>query len=79
MPFAVTWMIILSEITQKKKDIYHIYMESKKKNDTNYLQKETDSQIWRTYLCLPMGRGWVVEGWIGSLGLAEANHYIENG
>ena len=35
MPFAVTWMIILSEITQRK--TYHIYVESKKKNDTNEL------------------------------------------
>ena len=31
MPSAVTWMIILREITQKEKDIYHIYVESKKK------------------------------------------------
>lgn len=31
MPFAVTWMIILSEITPKKKDIYHIYIGLKKK------------------------------------------------
>ena len=33
---------------------------------------ETDSQSWQTDLWLPRGRrGW--EGWIGSLGLADAN------
>ena len=44
MPSAVTWMIILREITQKEKDIYHIYVESKKKKDTNeliYKKKQT--------------------------------------
>ena len=45
----------------------------------NLFTKRTDSQIWRTDLWLPMGRGWVGEGWIGSLGLAQANHYIKNG
>ena len=50
MPFAATWMdlemIILSEVSQTEKSKYHIYVESKKKNDTNDLiyKTETDSQ-----------------------------------
>ena len=51
-PFEATWMdleiIILSEVSQTKKDKYHmilLYMESKE-NDTNELiyKTETDSQ-----------------------------------
>jgi len=37
----------------------------------------TDSQKRRTDLWLPRG-GEVEEGWIGSVRLAEANHYIES-
>ena len=40
-------------------------------------QTETDSQKMRTDLWLLMGRG-MQEGWTGSLGLADANHYIYN-
>ena len=50
MPFAATWMeleiIILSEVRQRKTNIwYHLHVESKK-NDTNeFIYKtETDSQ-----------------------------------
>ena len=39
---------------------------------------ETDSQTWRTDLWLPEGWG-VKERWTGSLGLADANYYIQNG
>ena len=44
------------------------------KYGTNELiyKTETDSQTQRTDLWLPRGRG-VGEGWIGSLGLADAN------
>ena len=50
------------------------------KCDTNELihVTETDSQTQRTDLWLPRGIG-VGEGWTGSLGLANANYYIENG
>ena len=38
MPFAATWMdleiIILSKVRKKTNTIYHLYVESKKKNDT---------------------------------------------
>ena len=36
---------------------------------------ETDSPTWRTDLCLPMGR-WEGMGWIGSLGLIDANCFM---
>ena len=47
------------------------------KYETNELiyKTETDSQTQRTDLWLPRVRG-VREGWIGSLGLADANYYI---
>ena len=54
MPFAATWMqleiIILSEVSQKEKDKYHMvhsYVESKKKNGTNELiyKTEIESQM----------------------------------
>ena len=46
------------------------------KYDTNELihERETDSWTQRTDW-LPRGRG-LGEGWIGSLGLADANYYI---
>ena len=66
MPFAATWVdleiIILSEVSQKGKDkyhmIYHSYVESKK-NGTNELmyKTETDSQTLKTKLWLPKGKG----------------------
>ena len=47
------------------------------KHDTNKLiyETETESQTQRTDLWLPMGRG-LEDGWIGRLGLADANYYI---
>ena len=39
---------------------------------------EIDSQTQRTELWLPRGQ-WVEEGWIGSLGLADAKYYTQNG
>ena len=65
MPLAATWMnlesIILSEGSQKKRQIsYHLYVESKK-NDTNELiyKTEIDSQILKTnsYQRRKCGRG----------------------
>ena len=47
------------------------------KHDTNepIYKAETDSQIYRTELELPRGRG-VGDGRLGSLKLAVANYYI---
>ena len=50
IPFAATWMdleiIILSEVSQRKTNIYIIYLWNLKKNDTNELiyKKEIDPQ-----------------------------------
>ena len=48
MPFAATWMdletVIQSEVSQKKKDKYRLYVESKKKC-TNGLIYKTDLEL----------------------------------
>ena len=86
MPFAATWMeveiIILSEVSQKEKDKHHngiTYMQNLK-YDTNELiyKTETDSKTQRQ-TCGCQGGEMEGEGWIGSLGLVDANYYIENG
>lgn len=41
----------------------------------NLLTKQKQTQRHREQTWLPRGRG-VREGWIGSLGLADANYYI---
>ena len=46
------------------------------KYDTNEPTYETETDSQRTGLLLPRGRE---EGAIGSLELADKNHYIENG
>ena len=57
MSFAAPWMdietVILSELSQKEKEIYHLYVESKKKkNETHELiyKTETGSQTQKTNL-----------------------------
>ena len=65
IPFAATWMdsqiIILSEVNQKDKDRYLMIslIYGIKKYDTNELidKTETDSQIQKTNLQLPKGKG----------------------
>ena len=63
MSLAATWVdreiIILSEVSQRKINIihYHLYMESKKKNDTMSLfTRQIDSQRQKN-LWLPKERG----------------------
>ena len=41
-------------------------------------RKETDSQTWRTALCLPRGSEEEGVGWTGNLGLVDTNYYILN-
>ena len=63
MPFAATWMdleiVILSEVSQTEKDIYHMISLlcgiKFFKNNTNELiyKTETDLQISKTNLWLP--------------------------
>ena len=81
MPFPATWMdleiVILSEVSQKERQIPYITYMQNLKYDTSELvyETETDSQTERTDLWLPGGRE-VGDKWIGSLGLADANYYI---
>ena len=81
MPFAPSRMdlqnIILSEIGQneKRQIPYDVTYLQNPNYDTNELIYETDSQPQRTNLWLPKGRE-VGKGWIGSLGLADANYSI---
>ena len=67
--------------TEKERQIPHdiTYMWNLKQ-DTNepIYRTETDSQTQRTDLGFPSGRG-DGEGWIDSLGLVDANQYIQDG
>ena len=64
MPFAATWMeletLILSEVSQKEKDKYHIISHIWNliygTNEPIY-RKETNSWTWRMDLWLPRGEG----------------------
>ena len=44
----------------------------------NLLMKQKQTHRHKEQPCFE-GRGEVGEGWIGSLGLADANYYIESG
>ena len=74
MPFAVTWMdieiTILREASQKE-NWYHLYVDS--------LQNRNRLTDIENRFVIAEGNGRVGEGWIGSLGLADANYYIWNG
>ena len=82
MPFKATWMDLEIIISQTEKNKYHILslICGVCKNDTNEptYETETDSQTQRTGLWLPSGRRDAEER-IGSVGLAVANYYIQNG
>ena len=66
MPFAVTWMNleidIQSEVSQKEKDKYRIILLicGIQKNGTGELicKAEIESQMQKTNLQLPRGKGW---------------------
>ena len=65
MPLSATWMqltiLILSEISQKEKNKYHMmsHMWNLKYDAYEPVYKtERDSQTWRTDLLLPRGREW---------------------
>ena len=83
MPFLATWMdldiVILIEVSQTKTRSYNITYMWNLKYDTSELtyKTETDSQTQRKDL-LPRRRR-LEEGWVGSLGLVDANYYIQTG
>ena len=77
MAFAATWMqleiFILSELSQKEKDKYHMISLTcgiQYRAQMNLSTKQTDSQTQRTDLWLPRERRKGVR-WTGSLGLAD--------
>ena len=73
-------IIILSEVSQNNKDnAYDITYVWNLKDDTNepLYEIETESGIQRTDWWSPRGRR--LDGWIGRLGLAYVNLYMENG
>ena len=63
---------------RKANIIYHVTYMWHLKYDTNELiyRTETDSQTQRTNRLVVARAGGVGEGWIGSLGLADANYYL---
>ena len=73
-------IIILSEVSQNNKDnAYDITYVWNLKDDTNepLYEIETESGIQRTDWWSPSGRR--LDGWIGRLGLAYVNFYMQNG
>ena len=79
MSFTARWMQLeILILSQKEKDKYHLisHMWNLKYGTNGPIYKiGTDSQMWRTDLRLPWGRGeGVIE--MGSLGLVDANDYI---
>ena len=81
MPSAATWMdleiIILSEVNQREKDKCHMQTLNYNTNELIY-ETEADSQTERTDLQLPRERE-ARERRTGSLGLADADYYIQDG
>ena len=75
-------IMILSNVSQKEKEqvSYDIAYTLTLKYDTNELIQKTeiDSQTQQADLWLPRGKE-VGEGRNGSLGLADANYYIQDG
>ena len=79
MSFAATWIQIESTIlSQKEKDKYYItYIWDLKHGKNELIYKtETDSKTQRTDQTCVCQEG---RGWTGSLGLVDANYYIQNG
>ena len=83
IPFAATWMdleiIILSEVSRKEKDKYHmipLICGIQKDDINNLFTKQTDRH--RKQTCGFQG-GEMGKRGTGSLGLADANYYILDG
>ena len=82
-PLAATWArletIVLSERSQKEENQYmryHSYVESKTGHTWTYLQNRNRLTEKSR---LVVARGMEGEGRTGSLGLTDANYYVENG
>ena len=79
MSFAATWMdletLILSEASQKEKDKYHISLIYRAQMNLSTEKKIMDLE---NRLVVAKGEGKGV-GWLGSLGLLDANYCIWSG
>ena len=42
-------------------------------------ETKTYSQTWKTDMWLPSGGGEGIDGWTGSLGLADTKYYVQKG
>ena len=83
MPFLATWMdleiTILSEVSQKEKDKYHmisIIRGIQNMTQINLSTKQKQTHRRREQICGCQGGGGEGEGWTGSWGLVDANYYI---
>ena len=83
MSFVAPWMdlevIILSEVSQKEKNKYHmISLIGGIKNMTqmNLSSKQKQIQRPKEQTCGCQGGRVAGVGWMGSLGLVDANYYI---
>ena len=71
-------IIILSKVSQKEKDKYHmisLICRILNMTQVNFYEAETDSQTQRTNLWLPKGRE-EGRGTNRSMGLTDINYYI---
>ena len=77
-----TWVLPLSAINQKKKDKYHmpsLICGIWNITQMNESTKQKQTHRHREQTVVAKGEVAKGKGWIGSLGLAEANDYIQNG
>ena len=84
LPFATTWMnqrFSHSKSERERPITYDITCMWNLEYGTNepIHKTETDSQTWKTDLWLLTGSSGEGVGWTGSLGLVDANWYIQNG
>ena len=82
MPLAATWMeletLILSEVSQKEKDKYHMASLIFGINIMAQMTLSTEKKIMDLENRLVVAKGEGV-GWMGSLGLIDANYCLWNG
>ena len=84
MPFAATWwepeILILSEVSQKEKDKYHIISLISRIYYTAQMNLSTENKIMdlEIRLVVAKGKGEGV-GLIGNLGLIDADYCLWNG
>ena len=84
MSFATTWMdlemTILSVVSQKETGKHHmipLIYRIQTMTQINLSMKQEQAHRYGEQICGCQGGGG--EGWIRSLGLADANYYIRNG